>query len=90
MERSRRKPTESLDAYDHYLRGRANLYQFTNREAVDEALRRFQRAIEIDPVYAAAHGSAAWCYAQRKSQGWVADRARETAEAAGWLDGLWS
>jgi TolB-like protein/class 3 adenylate cyclase/Tfp pilus assembly protein PilF len=82
MERSRRKPTESLDAYDHYLRGMANLYQFTNREAVDEALRLFQRAIEIDPTFAAAHGSAAWCYAQRKSQGWVTDRARETAEAA--------
>jgi TolB-like protein/class 3 adenylate cyclase len=52
MERSRRKPTESLDAYDHYLRGMANLYQFTNREAVDEALRLFQRAIEIDPTFA--------------------------------------
>jgi TolB-like protein len=82
IERSRRKPTESLDAYDHYLRGMANLYQFTNREAVDEALRLFQMAIEIDPTFAAAHGSAAWCYAQRKSQGWVTDRALETAEAA--------
>jgi TolB-like protein/class 3 adenylate cyclase len=82
IERAKRKPTASLDAYDHYLRGMANLYQFTNREAVAEALRLLQRAIEIDPTFAAAHGSAAWCYAQRKSQGWVTDRVRETAEAA--------
>jgi TolB-like protein len=82
IERSRRKPTESLDAYDHYLRGIAKLYRFTNREAVDEALRLLLRAIELDPTFAPAHGSAAWCYAQRKSQGWVTDRVRETAEAA--------
>ena len=33
----KRKPTESLDAYDYYLRGMANLHQGT-REAIDEAL----------------------------------------------------
>jgi tetratricopeptide (TPR) repeat protein len=82
IERAKRKPTASLDAYDHYLRGMANLYQFTNREAVNEALRLLQRSIEIDPTFAAAHGSAAWCYAQRKSQGWVTDRMGEAAEAA--------
>jgi adenylate cyclase len=82
IERAQRKPTESFDAYDHYLRGMANLYQFTNREATDEALRLFQRAIELDPAFAPAHGAAAQCYAQRKSQAWVTDRVRETAEAA--------
>jgi adenylate cyclase len=81
IDRAQRKPTESLDAYDHYLRGMANLYQLTNREAVDEALRMLQRAIELDPAFAPAHASAAWCYAQRKTQGWVTDRVRETAEA---------
>jgi TolB-like protein len=82
IERAQRKPTESLDAYDFYLRGMANLYQQTNKEAVDEALRLLQRAIELDPAFAPAHGTAAWCYAQRKAQGWVTDRVRETAEAA--------
>jgi len=81
IERAQRKPTESLDAYDHYLRGMANLYQLTNREAVDEALRLLQRTIELDPAFAPAHASAAWCYAQRKTQGWVTDRVRETAAA---------
>ena len=82
IERAQRKPTESLDAYDHYLRGTANLHQLTNREAIDEALRQFQRAIELDPAFVPAYGSAAWCYAQRKAQGWVTDRAREIAETA--------
>jgi adenylate cyclase len=33
MERAKRKPTESLDAYTVYLRGLAKLYQFTSRQA---------------------------------------------------------
>ncbi len=82
IERAQRKPTESLDAYDHYLRGMANLYQQTDKEAIGEALRLLQRAIELDPAFAPAYGSAAWCYAQRKFQGWVTDHVRETAEAA--------
>ncbi len=82
IERAKRKPTESLDAYDYYLRGMANLYQWTNRETIDEALRLSRRAIELDPAFGPAHASAAWCYAQRKAQGWVTDRVRETAEAA--------
>jgi TolB-like protein len=82
IERAQRKPTESLDAYDHYLRGIANFYQQTNKEAIDEALRLFHRAIEFDPAFAPAYGYAAWCYTQRKAQGWVSDRVRDIAEAA--------
>jgi adenylate cyclase len=81
IERAQRKPTESLDAYDHYLRGIANLYQQTNKEAIDEALQLFKRAIEFDPAFAPAYGYAAWCYTQRKTQGWPTDRVRDTAEA---------
>jgi adenylate cyclase len=40
IERVRRKPTESLDAYDYYLRGLANLHQLSRR-STDEALRLF-------------------------------------------------
>src|SRR5262249_2264373 len=82
IERAQRKPTENLDAYDHYLRGMVNLHQMTNREAVDEALRLFRRAIELDPTFAPAYGLAAWCFVQRKSQAWITDRVRESAEAA--------
>jgi TolB-like protein len=82
MERAQRKPTESLDAYDYYLRGMANLYRWTNREAIDEALRLFGRAIELDPAFGPAHSSAARCHVQRKAQVWVTDPVRETAETA--------
>ena len=81
IERAARKPTESLDAYDCYLRGVAALRLMT-LDANNEALRMFGRAIEIDPGFASAYGMAARCYGQRKVAGWMSDRARETAEAA--------
>jgi TolB-like protein len=81
IERARHKPTESLGAYDYYLRAMANLH-FGTREAVDEALRLFNKAIELDPEYAAAYGMAAWCYLWRKINGWMSDQAREFDEGA--------
>jgi TolB-like protein len=81
IERAKRKPTESLDAYDYYLRGMASLYQRTSREVLDEALRLFYRAIELDPAFGSAYATAAWCYFQRKGSGWVGDREHEIAEA---------
>ena len=47
IERAKRKPTGSLDAYDYYLHGLASLYQDT-KEANDEALHLFSKAIELD------------------------------------------
>jgi TolB-like protein/tetratricopeptide (TPR) repeat protein len=81
IERAKRKPTESLDAYDYYLRGVENIHLQT-RESVGEALRLFSKAIELDADYAAAYGMAAFCYTLRKGSGWVSDRAWETAESA--------
>ena len=81
IERSRRKPTENLDAYDYYLRGMAALIQVT-KGASQEALTWFNRAIEADPGFASAYGMAARCMAQRKAYGWMIDRERETAETA--------
>ena len=79
IERAKRKPTESLDAYDYYLRGMAAFHRF-DRNANVEALALFSRAIELDPNFASAYGMAARCYLQRKGFGWVADRDREIAE----------
>ena len=81
IERAKRKPTESLDAYDYYLRGMAHLHRGT-REAIDEALPLFLKAIELDPDFASAHAMAAWCYFWRKVNGWMTDHAREIAEGA--------
>ena len=81
IERAKRKPTESLDAYDYYLRGMANLHRGT-KEAVNESLTLFYKAIELDPDFASAHGMAAWCYFWRKLNGWMTNREKEIAEGA--------
>jgi TolB-like protein/class 3 adenylate cyclase len=80
IERAKRKPTESLDAYALYLRGLAAYYQFGDRQANDEALRLFNNAIELDPDFAAAYGRAALCYVIAIYSGWFSDTANEIAE----------
>ena len=81
IERAKRKPTESLHAYDYYLRGMASFHQGT-REPVSEALRMFTKAIELDPDFASAYAMAAWCYFWRKLNGWMDNRTQEMAEGA--------
>ena len=80
IERVKGKPTASLDAYDHFLRGMAGLHKWT-REGNEEALAQFYQAMKIDTNYAAAHGMAARTYVQRNSGGWMTDRSREVMEA---------
>ena len=81
IERAKRKPTDSLDAYDYYLRGTAKLHIAT-RDAIGESLALFYRAIELDPEFASAYGMAAWCHFWRKLNGWMIDPPREMAEGA--------
>lgn len=78
IERARHKPTESLDAYDYYLRGMAKLHQGT-KETIDEALLLFHKAIESDPEFSSSYAMAAWCYCWRKVNGWLIDRPHEMA-----------
>src|SRR5258708_2546687 len=80
IERAKRKPTASLDAYDYFLRGMARVHQWTS-DANDVALRMFRKAIELDPDFASAYGMAAWCYVWRMINRWTIDRAQETTEA---------
>jgi TolB-like protein len=80
IERAKRKPTESLDAYDHYLRGMAAFHRF-ERAANCEALQYFMSAVELDADFGAALGMAARCYAQRKGFGWLTDPEAEATEA---------
>ena len=80
IERAKRKPTGSLTAYDFYLRGLANMHQDNTREATDKALQMLSHAMEIDHDFASALGLAARCYARRKANGWMVDRAVERAE----------
>ena len=73
LERARRKPTESLDAYDCYLRAAANYWPM-QREECDEVLRLTHRAIELDPGFAAAYAIGAWCYVRRRHANGPASR----------------
>src|SRR5262245_40273224 len=73
IERARRKPTESLDAYDLFLRGLENAYKWT-REGNEEALRLFYKAVELDPDFSSAYAAAAWCFGQGKAFGWFTEQ----------------
>jgi len=79
IERAKRKPTESLDAYDYFLRGMASFH--TGRpETVSQAIEHFRKAIALDPSYASAHGMAAWSLFWRRLNGWSTDPAQDSLE----------
>jgi TolB-like protein len=79
IERAKRKPTESLKAYDYHLRGLASFHAET-LEANAEAQRLFYKAIELDPEFASAYGMAALCYCQRQRHSWTDDLLAERTE----------
>jgi TolB-like protein/class 3 adenylate cyclase len=79
--RAMRKPTESLDSYDFYLRAKSNFHK-AGKEDISEAIRLFLKAIEVDDNFSSAYGMAAWCYARRKLNGWATEGPSETLEAA--------
>jgi TolB-like protein len=81
IERAKRKRTDNLDAYDYFLRGLAASHQMT-RNALLEALRLFDKAVELDSDFASPHGVAAFCYVMRKMNGWASDPATDMAKAA--------
>jgi non-specific serine/threonine protein kinase len=53
-------PTDNVQAYDYYLRGRQFFHQF-RRKGFEFAQQMFERAIEIDPTYARAYAGIADC-----------------------------
>jgi TolB-like protein len=77
--RAKLKPTESLNAYDYYLRGMADLHR-GGRQDVERALPLFRKAIDLDPDFASAYAMAAWCHFWRKVNGWMCDRTHEMSE----------
>jgi TolB-like protein/class 3 adenylate cyclase/tetratricopeptide (TPR) repeat protein len=69
IDRASRKPTDSLDAYDLYLRGLAQFNKFTE-EGMAHAIVLWQRALEIDPAYAPAAAIIGLSYQYRRARGW--------------------
>ncbi len=69
-ERTMRKETENLEAYDYVLRGRDYLSRTTLSTNL-EARQMFQRAVELDPRYAAAYIGLGWTYRKAIGHGWT-------------------
>jgi adenylate cyclase len=71
-QRAARKNPETMDAWDHYMRGMWRFYQFNAEDnARCETLMR--RAIEIDPTYAQGHSGLSRVFTQRIVFGWSED-----------------
>ena len=70
IQRTLTKRPESLDAYDLVLRGRDAVAR-ASRTANREARALFERAIALDPNYAAAYAGLADAYHQMSQLGWT-------------------
>jgi adenylate cyclase len=79
-ERVLTKPTENLAAYEYVLRGREFL-SHASRDANDEAAALFQRAIDLDPSYAAAYAALGGSHFEAVVSGWTEFRQEEIGQA---------
>ena len=90
-ERVHRKTSQNLDAWDTYHLALSLMYQYT-KDGNTEAERLFRRAIEIAPVFAAAHAGLAYtiflnaAYFGADANDDLLDAALEEAKAAVALD----
>ena len=66
-EKLEKKPTENLDAYSYYLKGREYYYRYTKRDN-DNAIDLFKKALSLDPNYALAYAGLGDAYAQRANR----------------------
>jgi adenylate cyclase len=74
------KPPDRLEAYDLVLRGRQRL-DLATRVATSEARALFERAIAMDPNYAAAYVGLGRADIQALEQGWTGDSKGTLARA---------
>ena len=88
--RLERKHTDNLEAYDYYLRGDASFYPLTP-ESLARTRQFYEKAIDLDPQFAAAYASLSTTYLMEWDLQWnedpaALDRAVELAEKAKSLD----
>jgi len=69
IERANRKPPQSLDAYDFYLRALGQFHMHSP-EGVLAAVDLLKRALAIDPTYAPAAALIGECCVTRRLHGW--------------------
>ena len=77
--RLKQKPAADLNAYDLLLRAQQLQHEYTE-EASAAAINCLEKALAIDPNYAPAMALAAYCYAERRMQGWARDPDAEAIE----------
>ena len=74
-----KRQTVNAQAYDLYLRGQEQLYRLTKR-SVEYAIQLFEKAIELDPRYAAAYAGCSSAYGQMYQLIAREERYRELAQ----------
>jgi len=74
-----KRQTLNAQAYDLYLRGQEQLYRLTKR-SVEYAIQLFEKAIELDPRYAAAYAGCSSAYGQMYQLISREERFRELAQ----------
>lgn len=79
IERLKQKPAADLNAYDLLLRAQQLQHEYTE-QASAAAIHCLEKALAIDPNYAPAMALAAYCYAERRMQGWAQDPEAEAGE----------
>jgi len=83
MARTTAHPTEDIEAYDLYLKGRAAMRQRQNVKNVEAAIRYFEDALRKDSKFALAYSGLAAAslamYQEKKDSAW-ADKALNAAE----------
>ncbi|MBR0673391.1 TIR domain-containing protein [Neoroseomonas soli] len=78
IERARRKPPSSLDAYDLYLRA-LPAYHAMSEAGTTEAQELLRRALALCPQFALAKSLFAACQVRREAEGWARPGEREEA-----------
>jgi serine/threonine protein kinase/tetratricopeptide (TPR) repeat protein/TolB-like protein len=68
-------PTDNVDAYDWYLRGRSAMRGRSDPSNIQSAIDHFSEALRIDPKFALAYTGLAdaslWMYSQKKDSFWT-------------------
>src|SRR5262249_13653667 len=77
-----KRPTENLEAYELYLKGRHH-WHLRTPSAMKTAMAIFEQVIALDPQYALAYAGLADCYSICRGYAWYSDaQCREQARTA--------
>ena len=68
----KKKPTENLEAYDFYLKGRSLFYTY-ERSQIGEAIEMFKKALSLDSSFSLAYSGLSLGYSQYRNLGWDND-----------------